>query len=279
MIGLLELLEVRGLAPNARTKLVRHEDARYPVHELRRDGQLDYYQGYQSKPIFDCAYVVSFLGLPHRRAVLYGVFRVAARSLTSHRAIPADLIYREWAARDRYWYDLERLDAFADLEDRLVVDWGLSTRSWHQWLRNKEVVEIFPTGYVKEFPGYLDFILTYDELTEIVGHPVANREWHRMLRAVSGVYLIVDVSTGMQYVGSACGEGGILQRWKGYVQSAHAGNKLLKDLVKNDRVYARNFSFTILQTLPRTATPAEVVVVEQLHKRKLGSRAYGLNAN
>jgi hypothetical protein len=279
MIGLIELLVQRGLDPSVRTKMVRHEDDRYPVDDLRREGQLNYYQGYQARPIFDCEYVVSFLGQPHRRALLYGVFKVTGQSASADRPIPADLKYPEWAARDRFWYDLERLSAFADLEDRVVIDWGLSTRSWHQWLRDREVVEVLPTGYVKEFPGYLEFVLSYHELTEIVRNPVANREWHRMLRAVAGVYLIVDRNTGRQYVGSACGEGGILQRWTGYVQTGHGGNKLLRETLAPDSSYVQNFDFTVLQTLPRTTTPAEVGTWEQLHKRKLGSRAHGLNLN
>ena len=93
------------------------------------------------------------------------------------------------------------------------------------------------------------------------------------------MYLIVDRSTGRQYVGSACGEGGIAQRWASYVHSGHGGNKMLKDLLAKDEQYARHFAFTVLQTLPRTATPAEVVACEQLHKLKLGSRDHGFNSN
>lgn len=278
MIGLLELLASRGLDLSARTKIIRHEDADYSIDELRRDGQLVHYQGYQSRPVFECEHVISFLGRPNRRAMLYGVFRVVGRT-TNDGTIPSDLKYPEWARPGRYRYDLERMVQFADLEDRVVIDWGASTRSWHQWLREREVVEVLPTGYVKDFPGYLDFVLSHAELSAIVGNAVANREWHRMLRAVAGVYLIVDRTTGRQYVGSACGEGGIMQRWATYVQSGHGGNARLKELVSPDESHARHFDFTILQTLPRTATPAEVVAAEALHKRKLGSRAFGLNAN
>jgi hypothetical protein len=279
MIGLLELLGRRGLDLSARTKMVRHEDARYAIENLIREGQFEFYQGYQSRPIFDCKYVVSFLGQPHRRALFYGVYQVVGHSLSADRDVPPGLTHPEWAARDRFWYDLEKLSSFADLEQRVIIDWGASTRSWHQWLRDREVMEVLPTGYVKEFPGYLEFVLSYEELGAIVRNPVANREWHRMLTAVAGIYLIVDRKTGRQYVGSACGEGGILQRWAGYVQTGHGGNRLLQEVLMPDSSYVQNFDFTVLQTLPRTATPAEVVVWEQLHKRKLGSRAHGLNLN
>ena len=278
MIGLLELLVPRGLDTSARIKLVRHEDARVSMDELRSEQQFDWYQSFQGRPIFNCAYIVSFIGQPHRRAQLYGVFRVLDHHVSTGK-VPQGLKYPNWARCGQIQYDLERLDGFADLEDRVIIDWGASTRSWHQWLRDKEVAEILPSGYVREFPGYLDFVLSYDELRAIVHNPVANREWHRMLRAVAGVYLIVDRTTGRQYVGSACGEGGIAQRWASYVHSGHGGNKMLKELLAKDEKHARHFAFTVLQTLPRTATPAEVVACETLHKLKLGSRHHGFNPN
>ena len=114
--------------------------------------------------------------------------------------------------------------------------------------------------------------------------PLSNITWwfghkHRMLSSVAGVYLIVDGKTGKQYVGSASGEGGILSRWAQYAATkGHGGNKQLKDLIDSDADYARDFSFTVLRTLPRTLTQAEIVQCESLSKRKLGSRAFGLNS-
>ena len=51
---------------------------------------------------------------------------------------------------------------------------------WHQWVRkdnDKEVVELLPKGYTRPWPGYLDFILSHDELVRICHSPEANREW------------------------------------------------------------------------------------------------------
>ena len=59
----------------------------------------------------------------------------------------------------------------------------------------------------------MDFVLAYDERVTVINNPEANREWHRMLVAVAGVYLIADVKTGNQYVGSAAGQRGALGRW------------------------------------------------------------------
>jgi hypothetical protein len=101
-----------------------------------------------------------------------------------------------------------------------------------------------------------------------------------MLAAVAGVYLIVDQRTGKQYVGSASGEGGILSRWTAYASTGHGGNKQLMQPLAVAPGYAREaFTFTILHTLPRSMTRTEVLDYESKYKRKLGSRAFGLNSN
>jgi hypothetical protein len=145
--------------------------------------------------------------------------------------------------------------------------------------RSKAVVELLPEGYVKAFPGFLNVVLTYAELVAMVKHPTANREWHRALGSVAGIYLVLDTRTGKQYVGSASGERGILGRWRSYAETGHAGNKLLKELVTADRSALQYLQFSILQTLDRALTRPEVLTVEELQKRKLGSRVHGLNEN
>jgi hypothetical protein len=77
---------------------------------------------------------MSFLGPPQRRAVLYGVYGVngVEECTSAHRGrLPPK--YKEWAAPGHYYYHLTRRQGFSDLEGRVVIDWGLSTRSWHQW--------------------------------------------------------------------------------------------------------------------------------------------------
>jgi hypothetical protein len=282
MLGIIELLSSRGLDANARVKLVRHQGDCHDFDELDRKGLLELYQSYQSKPVFTkCDYIVSFIGMENSRARFYGVYQVCGHVPARERPLPKGFEYPRFAPADGYFYILEKLPKFDDLKGRMVIDWGGSPLAWHQWLtsKDKEVIEVLPAGYVREFPGYLDFVLSFDELAEIVRNPAANREWHRMLSAVAGVYLIVDAKTGKQYVGSACGERGILARWSDYAASGHGGNKQLMDLLISSSDYARNFQFTILQTLPRTLTKTEVAVQEALYKKKLGSRAFGLNCN
>jgi hypothetical protein len=143
----------------------------------------------------------------------------------------------------------------------------------------KVIVEVLPKGYVRDFPGFLDILLRHDELVDIVKHPVSHRDWHRMLKSVAGVYLILDTSTGSQYVGSAYGENAVLGRWLSYAKNGHGGNKQLRELLSARPEASRNFQFSILQTLPITLTAKEVIEYEVLHKHKLGSRAHGLNSN
>ena len=134
-------------------------------------------------------------------------------------------------------------------------------------------------GHVKEFPGFLDFVLRFDELKTIADNSIANREWHRALGSVAGVYLVLDTLTGRQYIGSAYGDGGIIGRWLNYARTGHGGNDQLKALL-SERPNARgDLQFSVLQTLPLSLTAREVIAYEGLHKQKLGTRTHGLNSN
>jgi len=274
-----ELLELRGLDTTCRVKLVRHMDARYDVYELYRTGHLETYQSYQGKPIFECDFIVSFIGMERSYAKFIGVYKVGRRFASRDTPVPRGFPYPEFATGDGCFYELSKCAGFEDLENRVVIDWGKSARMWHQRLSKKRVVEILPEGYVKEFPGFLEFVLDFDELVQLINHPDANREWHLMLSSVAGVYLIVDRKTGLQYVGSAYGKRGILGRWSTYAHTGHGGNEKLIHLIGSDPGYARNFQFTILRTLPRTLTAKEVIEYERQYKEKLGTKAFGLNLN
>lgn len=168
-----------------------------------------------------------------------------------------------------------------DLKRRVIIDWGGAPVSWCQWLsdeKDKEVLEVLPTGYVREFPGYHKVLITYDQMLAIVNNPMAHREWHRMLSAVAGVYLIVDSISGLQYVGSAYGQGGILGRWRAYAATGHGGNLKLRLLLEKHPQRFRSFQFSVLQPLSRTLSKNEVIAHEMHFMKKLGSRAFGHNS-
>lgn len=268
MITLEQILTSRSpMLQNAKVKLVRHKDSRAQYRDIIKDKQalLDY-QRTQPKDVFgNCDYIVSFIGLERSQSVLFGVFKVNGSSIID----------------GEYIYDLQPVAEFDDFIDRLVIDWGNNAIAWHQWYHSqpKEIIEILPDGYIGNFPGLLDFALDFDELKRLIDNPSANVDWKHHLSAVNGIYLILDNSTGMQYIGSANGSNGIWQRWGEYVVNYTGGNKELVTLIKNDPQCYRHFRFSVLQSLPSNVTQREIIAIEALYKQKLGSRAHGLNRN
>ena len=276
-LGIVDLLELRGFDPNRPTKLVRHKDARYDVHDLMRRGWLDVYQAFQSRPVFDdCERIVSFIGMEGTKARLIGVYRVLAKR--DGREVPAPPGCPPEVGQGRYFYELQREAGYEDLENRVVIEWGKGALAWVQQLSNKEVIELLPKGQLRPpFRDYLEFTLTHAELVELYAHQYDNREWRARLAAVAGIYLILETENGAQYVGAAYGTEGIWGRWAAYAHNGHGGNKLLIDLIDRDPRYPAAFSYSILQILPKSFGQDEALKMEQRYKEKLGSRSTGLN--
>lgn len=282
MLALEHLLQPFGLDTAKRIKLVRHQDQRLDISALYRAGQFEVYQSLQGRAVFDkCDMLVSFLGESGTHALFVGAYTVSGVSKRGPQRLPKGFLYPQMDVSNHFNYLLTKDDRFNELQDRLVIEWGSATRSWVQKFKpnSKAVVEVLPKGYVREFPGFLDFVLRFEELATVIANPVANREWHRMLGSVAGIYLILDTATGRQYVGSAYGEKGILGRWASYAKSGHGGNEQLKSLILSRPDAKRDLRFSVLQTLPKTLTAREVIAYEVLHKQKLGTRAHGLNSN
>ncbi|MBO0360876.1 GIY-YIG nuclease family protein [Hymenobacter sp. BT186] len=271
-ITLQELLYARGLPRQDKmVKLVRHRDASggLDLHDLYRNHRpafLDY-QRQQGNPVFDkCEFVVACLGESGRRSRFVGVFQVLGI---------------ERRTEEHLYYNLVEVPGFDDLKERVIFDWGRAALSWHQWLRpetGRTVLEIQAKPFSQPFTDYLDFTLSFAELAQLVSSQSPRDEWCRMLSATAGVYLILDQSSGKQYIGSASGTEGIWGRWKDYVATrGHGGNAELIKLLAVDAQHGRHFQFTVLMTLPKTMTRPEVIKREYLFMKKLGSRAHGLN--
>jgi hypothetical protein len=180
---------------------------------------------------------------------------------------------------DLYYYKLEESQLLETYKNRLVIEWGRSAVVWVQSAIDKEVTEIYPHGFVSKFPGWDKVYLSHKELSEIINNPGGNKDWYEYLSGHSGVYVIFDSSTGKQYVGSASGGKGIWSRWEGYVKTGHNENIGLKALAKNNPDYANTFSYSLHHIFPKTVSEKDVFYYESLLKKKLGSRAYGLNEN
>lgn len=282
-MNLTELLRMRGFDLSQKVKIVRHQDKNCDVNLLYKNNWIEFYQSIQSKERFkDCDYILSFLGTEGTKAVFIGAYHKVGVSSFDNEMAPKGFPYEKMLEKDMYYYHLEVVDILSDLKDRLVIDWGKSTINWCQWLREdkpKQVVEILPDGYVKEFPGFDELILSFGELEKIIKFPDANRQWQIMLSSVAGIYLIVDTNDGSQYVGSAYGGKGILGRWRNYIDTYHGGNKGLVKILEQDKERYNDFQFSILRTLPKSLTNDQVIAYEQLYKRKLGTRTFGLNEN
>ena len=52
---------------------------------------------------------------------------------------------------------------------------------------------------------------------------------------------------------------------------------MLKELIAKDPNYPEEFSYSVLQILPKSFAAKEVIKAEQRYMKKLGSRAIGLN--
>lgn len=182
---------------------------------------------------------------------------------------------------ERYYYDLEECTELSLFKNRLVIDWGSSTVQWVQSQTDKEIWQILPVGFVSEFPGWNQVFISHKELQAIIDNPDGNLDWQLFLTSHDGVYVILDTSTGKNYVGSAYGCNGIWGRWSGYAKTGDNGNQALVELTDLDPSHADNFMYSIHHIFPKgSLTKDEVIHYESLLKNKIGSRNNnGLNRN
>ena len=290
MITLNELLKNRNFDFSKDTILVRHKDKRVNIFELIDQSHFEYYQSTQNKNSFDKAkFMIVFIGLESTKALFYNIYKINGTKDLKFNEVPKGFLnFCPWwnpeyiQEKQLKLYNLEALSEFNDLKERVIIDWGQGTLAWVQKYNEKnikEVIEILPTGYVKEFTDYLDFTLTYNQLKKLSIYPVANKRWIDKLSSINGIYLILDKKTGNQYIGSACGANGVWGRWQNYISNGHGGNKQLIELLEKDKDYISNFQWTILETLPSNLTKEKVISYETKYKEKLGTRVFGLNSN
>jgi hypothetical protein len=278
MITVSELVLNRGLTKNDKVKIVRHKDKRCNIFDLITENHFELYQSFQSANIFDCDYIISCLGLESTQALFYNVYKVKGMIDPLSPVLPESFPFKNFAEESKYCYVLEKVEGFEDLSFRVIVEWGKGALAWVQNSIDKEVIEILPKGYVREFPGYLNIVLSFEELVQLVENPASNRIWVQKLSAVNGLYIILDKKTGQQYVGSAYGSNGVWGRWSTYAKTRHGGNESLIALCENEG-YERNFQFSLLHTFSPNTQINDVIEMESIFKKKFGSRAFGLNMN
>lgn len=279
MLTLYRLFETYGLNPNV-IRLVRHSNRELSVLPVYRES-IDYfteYTSWQRQNKFNKDQYLAVFG-PSRgtTALFLGIWEIHGctlnrdlkqkhRKLLNKYQLPEDWFDR--AVR----YDLKYSPIMADLSERLIIDWGRATVSWVQ-KKDKSVVAITARESIGEFTSYDEVQLNWKDLSRLCKDTDSNYTWIKALSSVNGVYLIRDSLSGQLYVGSAHGKEGIWGRWKGYAQTGHGGNKLLKPLDCN------HFEYSILEIAPATFTADQLIERENRWKVRLGSRALGLNSN
>lgn len=277
-----ELLGAKGVDLE-RTKLIRHNLSNDEISTYYNKGYIELYQRIQRPSRFkNCDYVISFIGEEGTLGTFLGCYKVNGYTSFSPEKFPPDFPPMNLSTdTDCVDFDLEKTDILADLQNRLVIDWGKAAINWCQnGTTAKEVVEIRRIVSEIEFVDYDNIVLSWENLRKIVYNKASYKKWEDKLSAVAGVYLITDTNTGKHYVGSASGmEGGIWGRWSEYAKTKHGGNKQLVALIANDPDYCYHFQYSILEVLPLKQDKHDVLAREQLFKRKLQSIKFGLNDN
>lgn len=118
----------------------------------------------------------------------------------------------------------------------------------------------------------------FDDLKEIVDNSYL--DYMLPLKSISAIYMIIDKSSGKQYVGSAYGKDGLYGRWSSYVYTEGTGNNLMpEDLKEKDEKHFKNYYFHILKVLPQSMSIDDVIQLENKYKTMYLTRIYGLNKN
>jgi hypothetical protein len=267
------LLALEGIDATE-VRLVRHQDNRLGpgrLYEAWRNDRYasENYQRVQSRDIFRVGCLLaSFVVTEARKTVFVGMYRLDDVGTCPPGSIDA-LLSRDMSGHFRY--DLRLVEDLAGYRDMVVIDWGAGTRSWVQRAANqaKPVIEIVEQ-YEPRFPGFREFVRAVDEV------PSLPSGWQQVLRSVKGVYLLVDVDSGCQYVGSAKGADSLLGRWLNYADGDDGGDVALKAAAKGGR---RNYQVSVLEVVDENIPDDTIEQIESYWKNKLLSRRFGLNRN
>lgn len=274
-----DILRKSGIDPET-VKLIRHS---FSDENFRNCYDKNMIQAYTSvqKPGFSRGYEFwcVFIGGEHTTARFYACYRVRGSVPDTPDLKPDGFPVEAWFHGNLAYYDLEPVSELAEYKNRLVIEWGRGALAWHQKGTTEKAIAAIESKTERPFVGYENVILSYAALKEVVENTQDYRLWQDALRNVYAVYLIVDLKSGQQYVGSAYGTDGLLGRWREYMSTLHGNNKLMKELLNVQPAQFNHFQFSILQVLPKTKISDEVIHVEAIWKKKLGTLVHGLNAN
>jgi hypothetical protein len=240
----------------------------HALYDYRRE-LFDQYQREQLRKNFKgIKYLVVFLGEQGTTAKFVGVYKICGQSDSPY-------------AENEVVLDLVHLDAFNELEETVIIDWGKGTLQWCQYYSKEKpvirrVAKTQKNDLIPPFKSYLETILNYAELALIIDCP----EWVEQLKKKNCVYAILDTYTGKIYIGSTYNPQGIYGRWIDYARNGHGDNKDLEATILKDPNYAKNhFQWTILELLEINISQKEAIDRETLWKQKLKTNQFGYNNN
>lgn len=218
-----------------------------------------------------------FISYKGTLAKLYGCFKKIGSVPRTQDIKPDGFPFDSWFEGKDSYFTLEPLEIMNEYNDKLVIDWGKSMKFYHRGIIPKPVVSI-ESNTKKPFPGFDKLIIPFDELKSVVDKfDTYYNEWRTALSTVYAVYLITDTNSGKQYVGSATGNGGLLARWKEYVDTnGHGNNKGLKEYLVKHPKRCSDFRFSVLQVFTKVSDKV-VLDAENDWKEKLLSREFGFN--
>lgn len=280
-ITLQDLLTINGIDPKD-VLLIRHSLNHENFRKCFDNNFVYEYTQIQPgnlKALSEHKYWMVFISGKGTQARFFRLYEYKGKSpITEH--IPSENYPGEWQSADVF-YQLEETDLFRDLENRLIIDWGKGVINWYYKGTNQKPILAIQNADPKEFIGFDKLVLEHSQLESIVNDVTGEYLNYRVaLSSVKGVYLILDKTSGDQYIGSAYGDDGIFGRWKEYANPPyHGGNKRLIKILNEQNDRFKSFQFCILQIFSKSATKEEVIEVENRFKEKLGSRVFGLNAN
>lgn len=271
MLKFNSVLRDHGFEPS-KVFLLRHEDKRVskPMYQVWKTQREDFetYQSYQKwkhrfgKGSSLATFVVGSAG----ETLFVGMYDIVKCS--EHNGPFSDPLTGPQPAAKSAYHQIKRSSRMAELEERLVIDWGRGM-AWRQYAnkQNKDVIEIRSEPKNPPFPPYVNFIGRIADLSGIY------QTWQERLKERKGVYLLT-FEDGFHYVGSATGEEGFWQRWTDYRKNGHGGNLVLRQ----DQRDARKATVSILEISGSAQSSQDIIRQEMIWKQKLGSRAKSLEA-
>ncbi len=273
-----DLLIKNNISPND-VLYIRHAFNNSGFKSCLKTGHIHDYTCHQKRDFSNGrSYWAVFIGEKEYTARFYRFYKVNGVKTSKPSLASKDFPHPEWL-KSGVFYDLEECDIFKEYYDKITVNWS-GVRSFHNKAENndKEIISIKEKTEIA-FPGYDNLIITYDELQKIVYEEEIYSHYHTALSSINAIYLIVDLESGKQYVGSSYGKNGLLERWKCYVDTKHGNNKKMKELIVNIPDRFHSFQFSILKILSPSVTADEAIEYERMYKKKLLPKQFGLNDN